>query len=147
MDDVAITKMELSDFYKIYENLQTDFDEFWTPSILKEELENKNSSYFVLRKDETIVGFGGFWVSVDDVHLTNIVIKKGYRSAGLGSYLLEHIINEAKTTGKQSLTLEVNEENEPAKKLYLKYGFKILGIRKKYYNNKDNAVIMTLFFK
>ncbi|MGN1352333.1 MAG: hypothetical protein ACI4VE_06175 [Clostridia bacterium] len=56
-------------------------------------------------------------------------------------------MNTAKSYNKDSLTLEVNENNYIAKELYLKYGFKILGTRKKYYNNKDNALIMTLFFR
>lgn len=45
-----------------------------------------------------------------------------------------------------SITLEVNEENEPAIKLYKKYGFNILGKRKNYYNNMHDAYIMTKYF-
>lgn len=45
-----------------------------------------------------------------------------------------------------SITLEVNENNLPAIHLYEKFNFKRLGLRKKYYNNTDNAVIMTLYF-
>lgn len=146
MDSIIVEKMNLADLDKISENLETDFDNFWSSSILQSEIENKNSSYFVLKNKNEIIGFGGFWKSVDDVHLTNIVIKKSYRCKGFATILLKHIIIAAKNTNKSSITLEVNEKNEIAKKLYLKCGFKIIGIRKKYYNNKDNAVIMTLKF-
>ena len=146
MNNIEISEMTLIDLNNLSENLEEDFDNFWNIRTLELELKNENSSYFTIKRNSEILGFGGFWRSVDDVHLTNIVIKKSYRRNGLGSILLEHIINSAKLTEKKSITLEVNENNLNAKKLYLKYGFKILGIRKKYYNNEDNAIIMTLNF-
>lgn len=146
MNNIEISEMTLIDLNNLSENLEEDFDNFWNIRTLESELKNENSSYFTIKRNSEILGFGGFWRSVDDVHLTNIVIKKSYRRNGLGSILLEHIINSAKLTEKKSITLEVNENNLNAKKLYLKYGFKILGIRKKYYNNEDNAIIMTLNF-
>ena len=142
-----ISNMSLADLDIISQNLETDFDDFWNVNVLKSELESQNSCYFTIKSaPNEILGFGGFWQSVDDVHLTNIVIKKSHRNKGLGSLLLQHIINSARSTGKGSITLEVNENNVYAKKLYLKYGFKILGTRKKYYNNTENAIIMTLNF-
>ena len=51
----------------------------------------------------------------------------------------------AKNLNITSITLEVNENNLPAQKLYEKYKFKNLGIRKNYYKNGENAIIMTLF--
>ena len=56
------------------------------------------------------------------------------------------MIAESKRENVSSLTLEVNEKNIPAQNLYKKYGFNVLGTRKKYYNNTDNAIIMTLYF-
>lgn len=147
MNNPVFNKMSISDLDKLSNNLGIDFDDFWNINTLKSELENINSSYFTLTLNNELIGFGGFWQSVDDIHITNIVIKKAYRNQGFGSLLLEHILFVAKSTDKFSITLEVNENNEIAKKLYLKYGFKILGVRKKYYNNKDNAIIMTLNLK
>lgn len=146
MNNISISKMELSDFENLSSNLQTDFDDFWTTKTLESELKNENSICFIMKNDLEIIGFACLWISVDDIHITNIAIKKIYRKNGFGGILLEHLIDYARSTNKKELTLEVNEINEPAKKLYLKYGFKILGTRKKYYNNKDNANIMTLYF-
>ena len=47
---------------------------------------------------------------------------------------------------RNNISLEVKEKNVPAIKLYEKYGFEKVGIRKKYYNGIDNAIIMTKFF-
>lgn len=143
MDNLQISNMTLNDFYEI-EPIYNKFDNFWKPNILKSELENENAKYIVYRLNNEIVGFAGIWFSVDDVHITNIVVHKDYRHQGIGSQLLEKLIEFAKV--KTSLTLEVNTNNEIAYKLYLKYGFKNLGIRKKYYNGTDDAYIMTLYF-
>ena len=69
--------------------------------------------------------------------------KKANRKSGIGSKLLEKLIQTAKKQNFTSITLEVNENNLPAINLYLKYGFKNVGFRKKYYKNKDSAIIMT----
>ena len=49
----------------------------------------------------------------------------------------------AKSTGRETISLEGNENNFPAGMLYEKKGFEVVGIRKKYYKGKDNAIIMT----
>lgn len=94
-----------------------------------------------------LLDFGGIWKAVDDIHITNIVIKKPFRNLGIGSKILEELINLSKTYNLGSITLEVNINNIPAIKLYEKYRFKKLGIRKKYYKNIDDAIIMTLYLK
>ncbi len=142
----VIVPMTSFHFDKIKEKLLEEYDSFWNPSVLESELSNPNSSYFVATTNETILGFGGIWKAVDDCHITDIVVKKDYRQNGIGSKLLEKLIQEAKQKNVKSLTLEVNANNIPAKKLYEKYGFKTLGVRKKYYNNTDDAIIMTLYF-
>lgn len=136
--------MNLGDFQEIEPIYNLEFDDFWKPQNLKSELQNVSSKYIVAKENGEIVGFAGIWYSVDDAHITNIVVRKNYRNKGIGSLLLEKLIELAKT--KTSLTLEVNTKNEIAQKLYLKYGFKNLGIRKKYYDGIEDAYIMTLYF-
>lgn len=136
--------MNLDDFQEIEPIYNLEFDDFWKPQNLKSELQNVSSKYIVAKENGEIVGLAGIWYSVDDAHITNIVVRKNYRNKGIGSRLLENLIELAKT--KTSLTLEVNTKNEIAQKLYLKYGFKNLGIRKKYYDGIEDAYIMTLYF-
>ncbi len=140
---ILITEMTFNDFEKIKDVLQTEFDEFWKPSILKSELENKLSKYIVAKKNEEIVGFAGIIILPDDVEITNIVTKKTERKKGIGKLLLDKLIEMSKTTGKECISLEVNEKNIAAINLYKTSGFEEIGIRKKYYNGIDNAIIMT----
>ncbi len=140
---IKISKMNIDDLNKISPVLLTEFDDFWNYNIFKSELENENSKYVVAKNNDEIVGFAGIWISIDEAHVTNIVTKKDLRKNGIGSILLEELINLSKTLNLVSITLEVNENNLDAIKLYEKFGFEKLGIRKKYYNNTDNALIMT----
>ena len=143
---IKIGEMTLQDFEKIKDILQLEFDEFWKPSILKSELENKLSKYIVAKRNEDIVGFAGIIILPDDVEITNIVTKKSERKKGIGKLLLDKLIEIAKQTGKECISLEVNEKNMPAINLYKTSGFEEVGIRKKYYNGIDNAIIMTKKF-
>ena len=141
--NLEIYNMTDYDLSLIKDILIDDFDDFWTYDVLQEELNNPNSEYFVAKLENNILGFAGIWKAVDDVHITDIVVKKSNRQTGIGRKLLEKLIQTAKSQNFNSITLEVNEHNQPAINLYLKYGFKNVGFRKKYYNNKDNAIIMT----
>ena len=144
MDNVEITVMTLEDLEEIKDILQTEFDDFWNYNIFKGELENTNSKYFKATIDDNIVGFAGIWKAVDDVHITNIVTKKGLRKNGIANKMLEKLIEAAKKEeGINEITLEVYSNNIPAKKLYEKFGFNVVGLRKKYYNNTEDAIIMT----
>ena len=140
---IKINKMNIDDLNKISPVLLTEFDDFWNYNIFKSELENENSKYVVAKNNDEIVGFAGIWISIDEAHVTNIVTKKDLRKNGISSTLLEELINLSKNLNLVSITLEVNENNLDAIKLYEKFGFEKLGIRKKYYNNTDNALIMT----
>lgn len=144
MNNIVISDMTFDDFKVIEPVYNTEFDDFWNSENLKSELENINSKCLVAKLDDKIVGFAGIWFSVDDAHITNIVVHKDFRHKGIGSVLLEKLIELAKV--KTFLTLEVNTKNENAFNLYLKYGFKNLGVRPKYYKGTDDAYIMTLYF-
>ena len=143
MDNVKIYKMTIADLDTISDILFSDFDDFWTVSTLKSELQNPNSQYIIAKLNNEIVGFGGIWKAVDDIHITDIVVKKNFRGQKIGSILLEQLISLAKKQNITSITLEVNSTNIPAQNLYEKFGFKKVGLRKKYYNNIDDAIIMT----
>lgn len=144
---MKIYKMTLSDFYLIKDVLISEFDDFWKPGILESELKSNNSKYIVIKINTEIVGFAGIIITPVDVEITNIVTKKSERKKGIGTLLLDRLIEMAKKTDKDSISLEVNEINNPALKLYEKAGFTVVGKRKKYYDGKYDAIIMTKFLK
>ena len=144
MDNVEIKQMTLKDLEEIKDILQTEFDDLWNYNVLKGEIENPNSKYIIAIINNQIVGFAGIWKAVDDIHVTNIVTKKDFRNQGIANKMLQELIMLAKQEeGINELTLEVNANNIIAKKLYEKFDFKVVGLRKKYYNNLEDAIIMT----
>lgn len=141
--EVKITEMSQRDVSLISSSLQTDFDDFWTVSLLQAEIEKESTLCLVAKKEETILGFACIWFSIDDVHITNIVTNKHYRNQGIATQLLEEIVNTIKD---KPLTLEVRSSNFPAIHLYEKFNFQKIGIRKNYYTNHnqtEDAIIMT----
>ena len=143
---IEIRLMKMDDFNIIKDVLQEEFDDFWTPGVFKTELESNLSKYIVAIENETIVGFAGIIILPDDVEITNIVTKKSERKKGIGKLLLDKLIEMAKETGKDNISLEVNEKNNAAINLYKKAGFEDVGRRKKYYKGIDDAIIMTKKF-
>lgn len=143
--NIEIAPMTLEDLSQISDTLTSDFDEFWSDSILKEELNAENSNYIVAKLNQKIIGFAGIKILVDEADIMNIVVKKDSRNQGIGSLLLEKLITLAQKSNLASITLEVMEENYSAIHLYRKFGFKQTGLRKNYYQNK-NGLIMTKKF-
>ncbi len=141
-----IDKMKISDFELIKNNLKSDFDDFWNENILKQELLNTDSIFLVVKDtiSDEILGFAGIEIVLDEAELMNIVIRKNKRGLGIGKSLMEKIINIAKENNIKILKLEVNEKNLIAINLYKSFGFKQTGIREKYYNNHDSAILMDL---
>ena len=143
--DFSIKNMTLEDFKSIENSLLTDFDDFWQPETLKDELMNKSSKYIAAKEGQNnILGFAGIWNGVYDFHITDIAVRKDLRNQGIGSMLLEKLIELAKQNKMETITLEVLCTNTPAIKLYEKFGFKNAGIRKNYYKGTQDAFIMTL---
>lgn len=143
---IKISTMMLNDLEQIKENLQTAFDDFWNFEIFKEELANTNSMYLVLKYENEIVSFGGIKFILDEADIMNIVTKKDKRNQGFAKFLLNELITMAKEQNCKTITLEVNENNLPAIKLYKDFKFKEIGKRKNYYKNGDTAILMTYTF-
>ena len=140
--NLVLKKMDINHLESIKNILFSEFDDFWTISTLKNELENSNTYYIIAKYNEEIVGFGGLYQILDEMQLNYIVTKKNKRNLGIASKILDNLISFANTKNITFITLEVNEKNLIAIKLYEKFGFKQIGLRKKYYNNIDNALLM-----
>ena len=143
-NNLEIRKMTLNDLDLIADNLEENFDDFWTASIFKQMLANESSYYAVALLDNEIVGFAGYMLILDEADITNIVVKKNCRNKNIGTQLLSHLLKNIEPMEKiELITLEVNENNKYAIHLYENFGFKQEGLRKNYYKNHENALIMS----
>ena len=121
-----------------------NFDDFWNQEILNEEIKSKDSSGYIAIINEKVVGFIIIKTILDEIEIMNVSIHKLFRRKGIAKELLIKIIEYAKQNNIIKINLEVNEKNIAAISLYEKLNFKQVGLRKKYYNRKDSAILMTL---
>ncbi|MBE6047019.1 MAG: ribosomal-protein-alanine N-acetyltransferase [Clostridium sp.] len=140
---VTLSLMDKSDLNDVLEISTLSLKESWSLDSFAKELTNPLAKYIVAKTKDKIIGFAGIWIIVDEGHVTNIAVHPDYRKNGVGSALVNSLIENSKEWGCSALTLEVRASNIPAQSLYKKYGFKQEGIRKNYYNdNKEDAIIM-----
>ena len=93
---------------------------------------------------EYIVGSAGFWVMVDEAHITTLAVRDAHRRQGVGERLLIEIIDMASQFKAKVVTLEARVSNNQAQALYEKYGFQKIGLRQAYYtDNGEDALLMT----
>ena len=129
----------------------------WSSNAFGYELRtNPLSHYFVARTrsvkpavdarglDPSIIGYGGFWMMLDEAHICTLGVHPDWRQRGVGELLLSTMIEAAAGLNANVVTLEVRVSNLPAQRLYQKYGFSTVGVRKGYYSdNHEDALIMT----
>ena len=126
----------------------------WSSDTYRNELlHNRNSKYWVLRPAPgytrdypSVLAYGGFWLVGDEAHIVTIAAHPQYRRRGLGERILLGMIEQARTYGATSVTLEVRVSNTGAQQLYAKHGFVEVGLRKGYYHdNGEDAILMTIY--
>ncbi len=93
---------------------------------------------------ERIAGYLGLWYMIDEAHIVAVATDPALRRRGIGELLVAEALELARARDAQTVTLEVRVSNTAAQALYEKYGFRRLGLRKRYYtDNNEDALIMT----
>ncbi len=143
-DTIAFRPMELADIDQVFEIETASFATPWSKEAFYDELtKNRFAVYTLLEVDETIAGYCGVWIIVDEAHITNIALLPEYRGRKLGEALLKKVMETARNMGAKTLTLEVRVSNTAARSLYRKQGFQEGAIRKQYYtDNLEDAIVM-----
>lgn len=121
---------------------QEAFDQPWSERMFIPEVEDENAYYLVGVRGDEVICYGGFHKVLDEAHITNIAVRADSRGRGIGTLLMSELISRARMLGVKYMTLEVRDNNENAIKLYKSFGFTVEGIRKRYYNNVHDALIM-----
>lgn len=115
----------------------------WNEKNFESELSHNDYAYmYVLEENGVILGYAGFWLSYEYATITKVSINPALQNRGLGFYLFNKIIEIAKELGATSFSLEVRESNLIAQKLYKKAGYQAVGMRKGYYSDGENAIVM-----
>ncbi len=118
----------------------------WSPNLFLSEMsESRNRCYLVARMDREVVGYAGMICYGDEAHVTNIAVDPMHQRHKIASRLLHDIVRQAIAMGAQAVSLEVRVTNWGAQRLYGRFGFRPVGVRKNYYQEiNEDALIMWL---
>ena len=120
-------------------------EEPWSREMVAAEFSGLNPSrYYVAEEDGRILAYAGIWIIPPEGYITNVAVHPDCRRRGIGSKILQTLIEEGRKEGVTDITLEVRVSNGPAIGLYKSFGFEEAGIRPKYYQDKEDALIMWL---
>ena len=122
------------------------FPEPWTPGLFLHELKVPFSKTTLARTyngSPKLLGYVCRWLVGDEVHILNLAVRPDRRQRGVGRALVELILREAEEQRASMVTLEVRRENAPAVALYRALGFSERGLRRNYYGQGQDAIIMS----
>ncbi len=145
MDKFKIEKMTLSSLDEVMQIEVLAYGQHhWSRESFIAEIDNRISTYnCAYDENGKMAGYMGLWKIIDEAHVTNLAIHPDFRRKGVAKCLLLNALEECYREKIKYLTLEVRVSNIGAIKLYESFGFKSLGVRKKYYqNNNEDALIM-----
>lgn len=142
---IEIRKMNINDIPYVYKEEMKIFGQSLGERLLYKDIMNNNMAlYFIASVDNKNAGYVGSWLTIPNAEILNIFVSKKYRRLGIGKKLMTEVIKTCYEKKIEMLTLEVNINNKYAVKMYKDLGFEVNHIRKKYYNNKEDALLMIL---
>ncbi|MCJ1888402.1 ribosomal protein S18-alanine N-acetyltransferase [Pseudomonas sp. LA21] len=142
-DAVSFRPMTEADLDAVLKIEYAAFSHPWTRGIFADGL--KSYECWVMFEGTQQVGHGVIQMILDEAHLLNITVKPESQGRGLGLTLLEHLMKRARERGGVECFLEVRESNQPAYRLYERYGFNEVGRRRGYYpavGGREDALVM-----
>ncbi|MDA0632494.1 ribosomal protein S18-alanine N-acetyltransferase [Nonomuraea sp. MCN248] len=116
----------------------------WSEGMMRGELADqpRTRHYVVAVADDVIVGYAGVAVASDQADVQTIAVLEAHRAAGVGAAMLDELLAEARRRGAREIFLEVREDNPVARRLYERFGFERIGVRRRYYDDGTDAITM-----
>ncbi len=138
---INIRPMTLDDVDQVVQLEHQIFIDAWSKESFIREVEGKEYAHpLVLEVDGQLAGYAIVWHYFDELHIANFAIHPDFRRKGLGKQLMRYILEQFGTA--HFAFLEVRKSNVAAINLYRSFGFKAIQIRKKYYRDGEDAVVM-----
>jgi ribosomal-protein-alanine N-acetyltransferase len=120
----------------------------WTKGMFMSELDSNPFARSVVARspgEAKIVGYACFWVVMEELHLMNLAVHPDHRRERIGEELARGVLGMGCEAKCRTAVLEVRMSNQPARRLYEKLGFRVVGTRRGYYRDpKEDALIMSV---
>ena len=116
----------------------------WSPTLFLSEMNaGGGRAYLVALLDRQVVGYGGLVGYGDEAHITTIAVDPEHHRRKIGTRLMYELVTRARELGARAVSLEVRVTNWGAQRLYGRFGFRPVGVRKNYYQETgEDALVM-----
>ena len=144
-EEILLRRAVPEDLATIVALERASFPSPWSLYSLHHELTRTDAVYLVACEGEQVLGYGGMWLLPGEAHVGTLAVFPGARRRGVGEAIMLGLLQIASASGVKMVVLEYRTSNAPAAALYEKLGFTRNRIRKRYYENGEDAVEAILF--
>lgn len=138
---VAVRRMAAADVGDVMEIERISYPTPWSGDDFHRFLGSPRNRYWVAEHDGRIIGYTGLELDGARAHVTTVTVTAGRRERGIGRALMTVLTDAARAHGATEIRLEVGIRNRPARTLYERFGYEVIGVRRGYYPGED-ALIM-----
>ena len=142
LEEVVLRPCIESDLSCVLEIEQASCPSPWKKESFLSELHNPHSCFWVAEKAGDIIGYLCCCFLADEGEILNVAVAPKYRRCGLGKILMGEAVRVAYQKGVRSLYLEVRVGSASAIRLYRSFGFHEIGLRRRYYADGEDALLM-----
>ncbi|MGN0771088.1 MAG: ribosomal protein S18-alanine N-acetyltransferase [Christensenellales bacterium] len=140
--EIEIVAMQRKHVERVFEIENALIASPWSRANIEKLADDERAVAKVAIVDGEVVGYYSFYTVIDEADVNNIAVDAKWQQQGIGSALMKDLLQECLQRDINAVTLEVGAGNTAAKNLYAKFGFVSEGVRKNYYNNTEDAIIM-----
>jgi [ribosomal protein S18]-alanine N-acetyltransferase len=141
----SIREFQERDLPALYAIEQASHPDPWSAQMLHESCVGEGYIGLVsIEEPDTVIGFCCARMVAGEIEIVNLAVSPSWRRKGIASGLIRYLITDSRNKQVGRILLEVREKNSAALSLYKQAGFVADGIRREYYSNKDNAILMSL---
>ena len=142
-NNITVREMTYDDIDEVLRIENNSFSDAWSREAFEYSINAEYDYTIVAEYDGEIAGYAMLRSSIDTADITNIAVDEKKRRKGIAYELMKSLLAYGYSTGVTTYTLEVRSHNYAAIRLYEKFRFEIVGIRKNYYSNPvENGLLM-----
>jgi ribosomal-protein-alanine N-acetyltransferase len=146
MGEIILRPFSEADLTTVLVIEESSFSSPWTKASFVHELQSPHSRLTVAERAGVVVGYICCWHVADEVQILNVAVHPGHRRQGIADFLLRSALAVGRQQGAQSANLEVRRSNLSAIQLYKKFGFREVAVRRGYYADGEDALILVSDF-
>ena len=147
-EPLRLVPMTLSHLDAVMAVEQAAYEFPWTRGNMIDSLLTGHLASVLLAPDGAVVGYFVAMVGVEEVHLLNLTVAPAHQRQGHALELLDVLVSHCREHQARRLWLEVRPSNARAQRIYERYGFRMVGVRRGYYpaaqGRREDAQVMSL---